>query len=161
MTKAELYYQIALAQFQEQHRRSAGFDARAGSIMAVAATLAGIGAVILKSFSGQTTVPPGAIVVTALLGLSFLGVALHGIKGMRPQAWSISPDPNDLAKHLHSPDYEEAGLTEWIGDRLAESVTHNEKLLRAKGEAVIWATRCVVAMAALLLVLAVFVNVGI
>ena len=161
MTKAELYYQIALAQYQEQHRRSAGFDARAGSMMAVAATLTGIGAVILKSFSGQTIVPPGAIVVTVLLGISFLGVALYAINGMRPRAWSIDPNPKDLAKHLDSSDYKEAGLTEWVGDQLATSVAHNEKLLRVKGKAVVRATRCVAAMAALLLVLAVFVNVGI
>ncbi len=60
--------------------------------------------------------------------------------------------------HLHSPEYEEAGLTEWIGDGLAESVAFNEKLLITKGLAVRAAAIRVGVMAVLVVGLAVTVN---
>ena len=160
MSKADLYYQIALAQYQEQHRRSAGSDARAAAMMAVAATLAGIGAVILKDFTGRSTLSFWTSATTALLAFAFIGAAGSAIAGLRPRRWSVSPVPRTLASHLHSPDYEEAGLTEWVGDGLATSVAHNEVLLVAKARAVIAAAVCVGAMTVLVIALAVFVNVG-
>lgn len=105
MSKYELYYQISLAQYQEQHRRSAGFDARAMTMIAVAATLAGIGAVILKDFSGQSTLSAWTIAVTGLVAITFVGAATSAISGLRPRQWSVSPDPKTLAGHLHSPEY--------------------------------------------------------
>ena len=161
MTKEDLYYQIALAQYQEQYRRSAGFDARAGSMLAVAATLAGIGAVILKDFSGQSTLSLWTGSVTALLAGAFIAAAGCAIRGLWPRQWRVNPTPSGLAVHLHSPEeYEEAGLTEWIGDELAESVDFNNKLLMAKGRAVRASAVYVGIMAVLVIGLAVAVNAG-
>lgn len=157
MSKAELYYQIALAQYQEQHRRSAGFDARAGSMMAAAATLAGIGAVILN-FPGQSPLLLWTCVVTALLAGAFIAATVFAVNGLRPRGWSVSPDPNELAEHLDSSEYAGDDLTEWIGDQLAESVDLNEKALIAKGRSVIITAVCVGAMALLVIALAVVVN---
>ena len=122
MSKCELYYQTALAQYQRQFRQSTGFDARATAMPAVAATLAGIGAVILKDLSGQSTFSARTAVVTGLVAITFVVAAGSAIYGLWPRPWSVSPNPNVLAEHLHSPEYEERGLTEWSGDELARSV---------------------------------------
>ena len=88
---------------------------------------------------------------------------VHRRRGLRhlwaaARQWSVKPDPSDLAGHLHSPEYEEAGLTEWIGDGLAESVAFNEKLLITNGLAVRAAAICVGVMAVLVIGLAITVN---
>ena len=82
MSKYELYYQTALAQYQRQFGQSTGFDARATAMLAVAATLAGIGAVILKDFSGQATFSVWTAVVTGLVAITFIGAGSS-------HAWSI------------------------------------------------------------------------
>lgn len=159
MSKYELYYQTALAQYQRQFGQSTGFDARATAMLAVAATLAGIGAVILKDFSGQATFSVWTAVVTGLVAITFIVAAGSAISGLRPRPWHVSPNPNVLAEHLHSPEYEESGLTEWVGDELARSVAQNAKVIMAKGKAVSTAAGCVAVMTVLVIVLAVVVNV--
>ena len=159
MTKEELYYQIALAQYQEQFRRSAGFDTRAGSMMTAAAALAGFGAIVLRDFWGQTgSVWP--IAVAVLLAGAFIAAAVSAISGLQPRNWRFNPDPSGLADHLHSPKYEEAGLTVWIGDELTKSVAFNNDVLNVKGRAVRCAAIFVGFMAVLVIALAVVVNVG-
>lgn len=116
MSKYELYYQISLAQYQEQHRRSAGFDARAMTMIAVAATLAGIGAVILKDFSGQSTLSAWTIAVTGLVAITFVGAATSAISGLRPSSGASAPIRRpwqDTSIHRS---------TEYAGGRSAASV---------------------------------------
>ena len=160
MSKYDLYYQIALSQYQEQHRRSAGFDSRAVGVMGIAATLGGITAVILKDFSGPSPLAWWSIAIALAVAGVLLGAVRSALKALSPRKWSISPDPIELASHLHSPDYQAKGLTEWVGDELAQSITYNEAVLVAKGKAVICASRLLGLMAVLVIVLAVAVNFG-
>ena len=157
MSKARFYYQVALSQSQEQHRRSAGFDGRAVALTAVSATLAGVGAVMLKDFlAGPAPIP--AVALTALLAAALLGAVLFAISGLRPRGWAVNPDPADLAGHLRSHGEEE--LAEWVGDEITQAVTHNEHVLVLKGKAVRRASWCLAAMAVLVIALAVAVNLG-
>ena len=156
MNKTDLYYEVAVAQYQSQVQRSSGLDARAVAIMAVAATLAGISAVILKDFSGGSTLTWWTGVPTGLIALALLGSVLYGVRGVKPRKWRINPGLRTLASHLES--YEDEPLTEWVGDRLQQSVDWNEEIIIAKGRALIRAARCLAAMALLVIVLAVAVN---
>ncbi len=157
MDKTELYLHIAHEKFSEQYRRGRAFDARAGAVLGVAPTLAGIAAIVLKDFSGQQSLSGADIVATIVLGAAMVGAMLCALLVLKPQnQWRHDPDLKVFGDNLGR--FTDDEVVEWAGEFTRDAVEVNNGLLTAKGRRLVAAVWFLVAMAAALVTLAVLVN---
>ena len=155
MSKQEIYLQIVRSQHEENYRRGRGFDARAATVLGLAATLAGIAAIVLKDFSGPRPLSPETIAILAAFALAAGAAMRCSLRALSPRGW-LGIDFKGLSERLQEID--PARGAEWVGDQFRETVEYNEAVLTAKGRSVIRACRWLFGAALLVVALAVTVN---
>ena len=130
MTKQRFYYDLARQALALQDTTNDEYNQRAHRSITLAITMVGAGAVIVNLGGGI----PGwsAPLVGSLVPLvaCFLFVVVASVKAMWFEDWHAGVKPEEVRGHL--PTYDEDGLTEWAGDRYAESHVANRGILATR-----------------------------
>lgn len=126
MDKTDLYYQVALEKLQSQEALHAEWSSKAGAVLAAGAALIGIGAIIIGLSPVKTpATSPITIAMSVALG-AYVMAAISGFLVLRARDWYHQPTAGELAQYLN---YDDGGLTEWVGDGYSQSVECNKTCL--------------------------------
>ena len=160
MNKIELYYQTALSQIEEQEHRRRAIDSKGASLMGITVTLAGVAVILLKNFSGRADETLGNLSIGIASAIALIAVAslLNTLRILKPREWHRRPDLSDMSRHVHNHQYDDTIMMDWMGDELRESISHNEKILNEKVNAVNFIVKLLAALTALLVFLGFSVN---
>lgn len=120
-TNEELYYQVAAAQKLEQDNRHRQLEAKATAVLAVAATLLGLASFTAPQWSSWSFIPASVLLV------AFLWTAWWAVRAVRVREYDISPQLEELSRHLGS--YPIEKLTEWVADALSKAIKGKEAKL--------------------------------
>lgn len=125
---------MSFSQLKEQRESQRGIDQKVSGLIGISATLVGVAAIVLKDFSGS---PEGLSWVSALLAsviaLTFLAEVYWGYQIMKPREFRHDPDLEKFSEYLGG-DYADDAFVGWMGDQLRNSVSYNDKMLKAKVE---------------------------
>ena len=135
--KRELYYQVAHSHLSEQDGRNQLIEQKASGALALSSALVGIAAIVIKDFSGTSSVPLTGITLFfgTFMAVAFVATAGLSFRTLWIRSWQRTPDLKAFSEHLSNPIYEDEGMVEWVGDEFARSVEHNDRILNTKVDA--------------------------
>lgn len=133
MDRYELYYQVAQSQLLEQDRRWQAVEVKARSFLTISIALLGAASLIVANFSGGVSGLNvfswcvGILVITAICCSVGFSIGALYIRN-----WNISPDLEELQKHVSSLEYEDAQVIEWTADAMTQAYIQNDEILENK-----------------------------
>ncbi len=162
MDKYNLYYQVALMEYQATCHRKRDINLRAFGILALAVVLAGIACVVFSDYLtrwpnitalGQELVRGGnwtgdIIIAVGLFVLAFAATFGCAVKTLSIGHGNGAIDVNALSQHVGEDSWDPGALTQWVGDNFRIGYNHNieELALKARWQIVsIWMLVAVVA----------------
>ena len=151
MGNSELYLVAVKDRLGEQNERLAGFYSRAAATMTVSIALAGVTSLLLRNYQGSSGLVLGAAL---LFSLTFLVTQALSVTVLRPGKWYRGPELDTYEEHLNA-DWD---LVKWIADGTAMDVAKNDRILLAKGKALIRGYRALSALALLTVAIGVVAN---
>jgi hypothetical protein len=123
MNSRELYYQVAHTHLADQDDRNRQLETKATAILGLSATMLGFGVFTVEHWLWWSYIP-GIITFAA-----FVYTAFSSLKAVWVRKWDRRPQLNELATHIHSGEYKDEGLIEWVADQYSTSIDLNEPII--------------------------------
>ena len=133
MDKYELYYQVAQSQLLEQDRRWQAIEVKARSFLTISIALLGAAGLIIANFSsGASGLDIYSWCAGILMMTAFCCSVGFSIGALYIRNWNISPDLEELQKHVSSSEYEDTQIIEWTADAMTQACIENDEILENK-----------------------------
>ena len=133
MTSAQLYYDVARFQTEEQDRRRLHFDTMATAILGLSGALIGFIAFTVDEWASWSKWPFTASLV------SFSCVAFFTIVELRLRRWIRQPPLRTLREHILNDAYSDTRVMSWTAKQMSRAIQANEKPLAVKARWLSWA----------------------
>lgn len=134
LDKFSLYYDFAKMRYLQTFQQNRDFDIKASGMLALAVTLVGIAAVVIKDIpmNLKDEIVCEVLIATIILLAAFITTVVCSFKALALREWEV-PDTADLAKELNSFNDQEDAM-QWTADGLQDADAHNMKVVARKGE---------------------------
>ena len=139
MTSAQLFYEVARLQTEEQDKRRLHFDTVTAGVLTLSVALLGVIAFTVKDWADWSIYP----FVASLA--SFVLIASSAFLELRPRPWLRQPPLAELEEHLRNDQYDDTRVVGWTARQMSKAVSANEGHLKSKAD---WMTRALYGLVA-------------
>ena len=133
MNKFTLYYDFAKMRYLQTFQQNRDLDIKASGMLALAVTLAGIAAVVIKDvpMNPKDGVACEVLIAMMVLLAGYVTTVACSIRALTLKIWHL-PDTADLAENIDS--LNDQGVSKRTADGLRDADAHNINVLARKGK---------------------------
>ncbi len=131
MEKFTLYYDFAKMRYLQTFQQNRDFDIKASGMLALAVTLAGIAAVVVKDVPMNPKDRIACEILIAIISFlaGYVAVVACSVRALSLRPW-LFPDAADLSEKIETMKNKVA--VEWTADALRDTDAHNMKITSEK-----------------------------